>query len=145
MSIWFKKYTLTDIAPMAKADNVLNLLGLVFTEIGPDYLKATLPVDARTHQPYGVLHGGSTCVLAETLGSVSSIMVVDPEKNHAVGSVITANHLRSVTSGLVTGTCKPVHLGRTKHVWDILVENDQGKPVAKCELTCAVIDKQEKS
>jgi len=142
MSIWFKEYKLDDLAPMAKADNILSLLGLVFTEIGPDYLKATLPVDARTHQPYGVLHGGSTCVLAETLGSVASIMVIDPDKKFAVGSVIVANHLRPVKDGLITGICKPVHLGRTKHVWDILVQNAEGKLTAKAELTCAVTDKE---
>ena len=142
MGIWFKDYKLSDIAPMAKADNILSHLGLVFTEIGDDYLKATLPVDARTHQPYGVLHGGSTCVLAETLGSVASIMVIDPETKFAVGSVITANHLRPVKSGLITGTCRAVHLGRTKHVWDIIVTNAEGKTSAKCELTCAVTDKE---
>ncbi|HTK83481.1 MAG TPA: hotdog fold thioesterase [Patescibacteria group bacterium] len=140
--IWFKKYTLEDLAPMRESDSILKHLGLQFTEIGPDYLKATLPVDARTHQPYGLLHGGSTCVLAETLGSVASIMVVDPAKNHAVGSVIIANHMRPIRSGLVTGTCTPVHLGRTKHVWDIRVVNDEGKLVAKCELTCAVTEKE---
>lgn len=140
--IWFKKYTLDDLVPMRESDSILKHLGLKFTEIGPDYLKATLPVDARTHQPYGMLHGGSTCVLAETLGSVASIMVVDPAKNHAVGSVITANHLRPITKGLVTGTCRPIHLGRTKHVWDILVANDEGKLIAKCELTCAVTEKE---
>lgn len=140
--IWFKKYTLEDLVPMRESDSILKHLGLQFTEIGPDYLKATLPVDARTHQPYGLLHGGSTCVLAETLGSVASIMVVDPAKNHAVGSVIIANHMRPARSGFVTGTCRPVHLGRTKHVWDILVGNDEGKLVAKCELTCAVTDKE---
>lgn len=140
--IWFKKYTLDDLMPMRESDSILKHLGLQFTEIGPDYLKATLPVDARTHQPYGLLHGGSTCVLAETLGSVASIMVVDPAKNHAVGSVIIANHMRPIRSGLVTGTCTPVHLGRTKHVWDIRVANDEGKLVAKCELTCAVTEKE---
>jgi 1,4-dihydroxy-2-naphthoyl-CoA hydrolase len=142
MSIWFKKYELSDLATMTVSDNILNHLGLKFVEIGPDYLKATLPVDARTHQPYGILHGGATCVLAETLGSVASIMVVDTARNHAVGSIITTNHLRPIREGLITGTCRPVHLGRTKHVWDIRVESAEGKLIAKAELTCAVTEKE---
>ena len=140
--IWHGEYTLDGLNEMTVQDNILNHLGLKFTEIGPDYLKAALPVDQRTHQPYGILHGGATCVLAETLGSVSSIMVIDPKHHHAVGSVITANHLRPVEKGVITRICRPVHLGRTKHVWDIRITDEQGKLTAKCELTCAVTDKE---
>lgn len=100
-----------------------------------------MPVDKRTHQIHGILHGGASCVLAETIGSFASLMVVDQEKNYAVGSQISVNHLRPVKEGFVHAICKPVHLGKSKHVWDILIESDQGKLVAKCELTCAVISK----
>lgn len=140
--IWFRKYTLEELNGRAAEDNILNHLGLKFIAIGEDSLSATLPVDHRTHQPYGILHGGATCVLAETLGSFASLMVIDLDKHFAVGSVITANHLRPVEAGLVTGTCRPVHVGRTKHVWEIVVVNEQGKMIAKCELTCAVTPKR---
>ncbi len=142
MTIWFKNYTLQDVLDARKDDkNIATLIGLEFTEVGPDYIKGTLPVDQRTHQIHGILHGGATCVLTETLGSVASLMVVDPDKHRAVGSVIHTNHLRPVSSGKVTGVCKPVHIGKTKHVWDIQVFNDDSKLVARTELTCAVIDK----
>jgi 1,4-dihydroxy-2-naphthoyl-CoA hydrolase len=139
--IWFKPYTIPDIKTLVTADNILDHLGLEFTEIGPDFLKARLPVDKRTHQIHGILHGGATCVLAETAGSFASLMCIDLEKDYAVGSVITANHLRPITEGFVTAICKPVHIGRSKHVWDIPVYSDAGKLVAKCELTCAVTPK----
>ena len=141
--IWFKPYALTDATPFQSGENLLKHIGLIFTELGDDYLKATLPVDARTCQPYGILHGGATCVLVETLGSVASGMVIDPAAKMTVGSVITVNHLRPVSSGLVTGICHPVHLGRSKHVWDVRVEDERGKPVAKGELTCAIIDREQ--
>ncbi len=140
--IWFKDYTLDDTLGMLREDNILGRLGIAFTAMGPDYLEATMPVDERTKQPYNILHGGATCVLAETLGSVASLLVIDPEHKFAVGSVITTNHLRPVDTGTVTGRCTPVHLGRTKHVWEILVTNDKNKLVAKSELTIAVTDKK---
>jgi 1,4-dihydroxy-2-naphthoyl-CoA hydrolase len=136
--IWFKDYTLDYVREETSSENILNYLGMEFLELGQDYLTARLPVDERTHQIHGILHGGATCTLAETLGSVCSLLVVDPEKNYAVGSVITTNHLRPALDGFVTGICKPVHLGRTKHVWDIMITNDDGKLIAKSELTCAV-------
>jgi 1,4-dihydroxy-2-naphthoyl-CoA hydrolase len=140
--IWFRDYTIDFMNEKAAQENILNRLGIRFTEVGPDYLTATMPVDARTHQPYGILHGGATCVLAESLGSFASIMRIDPDKNFAVGSVITTNHLRPVSSGIITGTCRPVHLGRTKHVWDIHITDERGRLIAKSELTCAVTPAQ---
>lgn len=141
--IWFKEYTLDFMNEKVAEDNILRHLGIRCTEVGPDYIKGTMPVDARTKQPYGILHGGATCVLAESLGSFASVMCVDPDKNFAVGSVITCNHLRPVGNGLITGICKPIHIGRTKHVWDIVISNDEGKVIAKSELTCAVTDKSQ--
>lgn len=139
--IWFKPYTVPEIKTLITADNILDYLGLEFTEVGPDFLKARLPVDRRTHQIHGILHGGATCVLAETVGSFASLMCIDLDKEYAVGSVITANHLRPAQEGFITATCKPVHIGRSKHVWDIPVHGDSGKLIAKCELTCAVMPK----
>lgn len=139
--IWFKEPKLEDLYPMLGNNNILSLIGLEFTEIGEDFLKGRMPVDERTHQPHGILHGGATCVLAETLGSVASLLVINPEEKYAVGSFITANHLRPMREGYVEAVCRPVHLGKTKHVWDILVSNERGKTIAKCELTCAVTNK----
>lgn len=142
--IWFSTYTLTDVRDLVQGDNVLNHLGIEFTAIGLDHLRCSMPVDNRTLQPFGILHGGATCVLAETVGSVASGLVINPNESFAVGSFLTANHLRPVESGLVFATAKPLHLGRTKHVWDILVDREDGKLVAKCELTCAITPKNPK-
>ena len=139
--LWHKDYTLEDLLKEREKPTLATFLGMKFTEIGPDYLKGTLPVDEKTRQIHGILHGGATCVLTETLGSVASLMIVDPETERAVGSVIHTNHIRPVSSGIVTGVCKPVHIGRSKHVWNIDVFNDEGKLAARTELTCAVIKK----
>jgi len=139
--IWFKDYTIAEITNLITNDNILDHLGLEFVEVGESYLKARLPVDKRTHQIHGILHGGATCVLAETVGSFASLMMIDLEEKYAVGSMINVNHLRPVTSGYIIATCTPVHTGRSKHVWDIMVHSDEGKLIAKCELTCAVTDK----
>ena len=113
-------------------------LGIVFTEIGPDYLRATMPVDARTRQPYGLLHGGASVLLAETLGSTAGMLCVE-EGQGVVGIEINANHLRGVREGLVTGTVRPIHVGRSTQVWDIRIEDARGKPVCVSRLTVAVI------
>ena len=143
--IWFKEYTISEIEKFITHDCILDHLGLEFVEIGnasgAEFLKAKLPVDCRTHQIHGILHGGSTCVLAETVGSFASLMCIDMDKKYAVGSQINVNHLRPAKSGFIIATCRPAHIGRSKHVWDILVENDLGKLIAKAELTCAVVDK----
>lgn len=114
-------------------------LGIVFTERGPDFLRATMPVDARTHQPYGLLHGGASALLAETLGSTAGMLSVADGKG-VVGIEINANHLRGVRSGQVTGTVRPVHVGRSTQVWDIRIEDDAGRLVCVSRLTVAVID-----
>ena len=136
--IWFKKYSIQEVRKWMSGDNVLKHMDIQFTSLGDDYLEGSIPVDHRTVQPFGILHGGSSCLLAETLGSVASGLVIDPEKEFAVGSSLTANYLRRATAGRVTGTAKPIHLGRTKHVWDVQIFNDTDKIIAKCELTCAV-------
>ncbi|TKR31110.1 hotdog fold thioesterase [Luteimonas gilva] len=115
-------------------------LGIRFTELGADYLRGTMPVDARTHQPYGLLHGGASVALAETLGSSAGGLCVGPGQG-VVGIEINANHLRGVREGLVVGTARPIHVGRSTQVWEIKIEDERGRPVCVSRLTLAVIDK----
>lgn len=140
--IWFKEYKLDDLNNIRGnyPDNVNKVLGIEFTEIGNDYVKGIMPVDHRTIQPFGILHGGSSCVLAETLGSVAAWMCIDPSKQRANGFDIHAHHLRPVSAGNVTGLCKPLHLGRTMHLWQIDMFNDEGKMNCTCRLSVAIRD-----
>jgi 1,4-dihydroxy-2-naphthoyl-CoA hydrolase len=114
-------------------------LGILFTEIGEDYIRGTMPVDARTVQPYGLLHGGASVALAETLGSTGAALCVDMQEFQVLGQEINANHVRAARSGLVTGTARPVHIGGRTHVWAIEIVNDSGKLVCVSRLTIAVI------
>ena len=122
-------------------NTIANHLGIEFTEIGTDYITARMPVDERTHQPFGILHGGASVVLAETLGSIASFLCLpDPEKQHAVGLEINANHLRPVKQGFVYGTVRSIHLGRTTHIWDIRITNEENKLVCISRLTVAIVN-----
>lgn len=142
MTLWLHEgLTPDDVNKHITEKSIINLLDIRFTEIGPDYLKAVMPVDERTHQIYGILHGGATCVLTETVGSIASTLCIDHDKKMALGSVIMTNHLRPIRDGLAECVCRPVHVGRTKHVWDLQVYDKNGKLAAKCELTCAIVDK----
>ncbi len=123
----------------ASRDTLIAHLGIEFTEAGDDWLRATMPVDTRTRQPYGLLHGGASVVLAETLGSSAGNLCVDMSTQICVGLEINANHLRAATQGLVTGTARAVHVGRRTHVWDITIENPAGKRVCVSRLTLAVV------
>lgn len=114
-------------------------LGITFTEAGDDWVRATMPVDEGTKQPFGLLHGGASVALAETLGSVAGGLCVDPASEAVVGLEINANHLRAVRSGVVTGTARALHVGRSTHVWEIRIENEAGKPVCISRLTLAVV------
>jgi 1,4-dihydroxy-2-naphthoyl-CoA hydrolase len=116
-------------------------LGIEFIEAGADFLRGRMPVDARTRQPYGLLHGGASVALAETLGSAAGNYCLDAERSIAVGLEISANHLRPVTSGWVIGTARPIHLGRTTQVWDIRIENEAGDLTCISRLTLAVVPK----
>ena len=116
----------------------MEALGIVFTGVGPDYLRATMPVEARTHQPYGLLHGGASALLAETVGSTAGMLAVE-EGRGCVGIEINANHLRAVRSGLVTATARPLHVGRQTQVWEIRIEDPAGRLVCVSRLTLAVI------
>ncbi|KAA0989329.1 hotdog fold thioesterase [Dyadobacter aurulentus] len=122
-------------------NTIADHLGIEFTEIGTDYVKAKMPVDKRTHQPFGILHGGASVVLAETLGSIASYLSLpDSDERHAVGLEINANHLRPVKEGFVYGTVSPIHLGRTTHIWDIRITNDLDKLVCISRLTVAIVN-----
>lgn len=123
------------------ANTILEHIGIEFTEVGEDYIKARMPVDRRTHQPYGLLHGGASVVLAESLGSTATYLVIDPEKYDAVGIEINANHVRAARSGWVIGTTRAIHIGRSTQIWEIRIENEAGKLVCVSRLTVAVIDK----
>ena len=114
-------------------------LGIRFTEISDDFIRGTMPVDARTRQPYGLLHGGASVALAETLGSTGATMCVDANEYLCVGQEINANHVRAARTGLVTGTARAVHLGGRTHVWTIEIQNDAGKLVCTSRLTIAII------
>lgn len=141
-TIWFNKAlelpALKTLTPSTMGEH----LGMEWVEIGPDFLSMKMPVDHRTHQPYGLLHGGASCALAETVGSVASHLVIDPGKFICVGLEINANHVRAARSGYVTGTATPLHLGSSTHVWDIKIKDEAGKLVCISRLTVAILQKK---
>jgi 1,4-dihydroxy-2-naphthoyl-CoA hydrolase len=139
MSIWFEPdLTAAQLQPLGK-NTMGDHLGIEFTEVGEDFLKGRMPVDNRTRQPYGLLHGGASVALAETLGSVAAAFVVDRRAYNAVGLEINANHLRGVREGFVTGIARPIHLGKTTHVWEIRISDDRDKLVCISRLTVAIL------
>lgn len=139
--IWFNKsLSLADVEHIGK-NTLSEHLGIKITAIGYDYLQATMPVDNRTKQPFGLLHGGASVALAETLGSIASALVVDSSKFLCVGLDVNANHVRSVKNGFVIGTATPVHLGNSTHVWDIRIVSEDEKLVCISRLTVAVLKK----
>ncbi len=137
MRIWQKPISVENLTTFSN-DTAASHLGIEFLEVGDDYITARVPVDARTRQPYGLLHGGVSVVLAETLGS-SGAYCACPEGHRAVGLDINANHLRSATSGWVTGTARPVHMGRTTHVWQIDMRNEAGELTCVSRITMAIL------
>jgi len=122
--------------------SMADLLGIRFTEMGTDFLKATMPVNEKTTQPYGILHGGASLVLAESLGSMAATCVIDFSKQVAVGLAINANHVKSVRSGIVTGVTRPIHIGNTTHVLEIKITNENNQLVCISRITMAIIDKK---
>ena len=140
-SIWKKPVTI-EMLTAVSANSASSHLGIEFVEIGDDYITARVPVDERTRQPYGLLHGGVSVVLAETLGSLGAAMS-SPEGTRAVGLDINANHLRSTTSGCVTGTARPIHRGRTTHVWQIELHNEAGEMTCISRITMAILAPKE--
>ncbi len=138
--IWFKEYTLQEINAINR-NTLASHLEMEFTGIDENSLRATLPVDERTKQPAGLLHGGASAALAETLGSVGSYLIIDNSKQACVGLELNINHVRSVSGGKVTGIATPEHLGKTTHIWNIRIENEKKQLVAISRLTMMILDK----
>ena len=139
-NIWFTQATLEYLNQ--SSETLVGHLGIEFTEIGDEHVTARMPVDARTHQPYGLLHGGASVALAETLGSTGAGLCVDPARQYVVGLEINANHVRAVKEGWVTGTVRPLHRGKTTQIWEIRIVDDAGKLVCISRITMAVLDKK---
>lgn len=136
-SIWKKNLSLEEINQSSR-ESVAEHVGIKIIEKGDDFITATMPVDKRTKQPLGILHGGASVLLAETLGSIASYMTLD-KNDISVGLEIKANHIKSVTKGIVTGTVRPVHLGKTTQIWDISIKDDQDKLVCVSRLTLMIL------
>ncbi len=137
----FPDYLELDAVNSMSEGCMVEHLGIVFTEIGSDYLVATMPVDHRTKQPLGLLHGGASVALAETMGSIGATLCIDLNKQNAVGLEINTNHIKSARSGVVTGVAKPIHLGKGTHVWGIEIKNDDDQLVAISRITMAILDR----
>ena len=140
-SIWFKPVTLDEINHWA-AHRLMTNLGIELIAIGNDYLHARMPVDERTIQPMGCLHGGATCVLAETVGSIAAHFYIDSQLKICVGLEINVNHIKSMRTGWVNAIARPLHLGQSTQIWDIQVQNEQEALVAVSRLTMAVLNKR---
>ena len=143
MPIWFNpNLSVEEIQPISKG-TMGEHIGIELIEIGENYLKGRMPVDHRTQQPYGLLHGGASAALAETLGSIASALVIDRSKFICVGLEINANHIRSTKQGFVIGTATPLHLGSTTHVWEIKIHDEAEKLVCASRLTVAILKARE--
>jgi 1,4-dihydroxy-2-naphthoyl-CoA hydrolase len=141
MRIWHKEFTLEELRQRG-IGTMVEHLGITVTEVGEDFLKGTMPVDNRTVQPMGILHGGASVALAETLGSLAANYAVDNQKKYCVGLDINANHVRAASKGVVTGTAKPLHLGSTTQVWSIEITDEEDRLVCISRLTMAVLDRK---
>ncbi len=141
MTIWFNKSLKFEELKTLESDSMSQYLGMEWTALGDNYLKMKMPVNERTKQPYGLLHGGASCALAETIGSMASHLVIDPNKFICVGLEINANHVRSARQGYVTATVTPLHLGANTHVWDIKIHDEAEKLVCISRLTVAILNK----
>lgn len=134
--------TILQIINASGKNTLSETLGMEFIEISDNKVVATMPVNATVHQPDGVLHGGASVALAETVGSVASVLRINREKQAVRGLEIAANHVRSMREGVVTATARPIHLGRTTHIWEIRIEDEQKRLISHCKLTTIVIDKK---
>ncbi|HKZ74618.1 MAG TPA: hotdog fold thioesterase [Steroidobacteraceae bacterium] len=143
MSIWRANVSLEHIRSLQK-DSMPGHLGIEFTELGPDYLRGTMPVTAKTMQPFGVLHGGASVAFAETLASIAAYLCIDGERFQCFGQEINANHLKSVKSGLVTGTTRPFHIGARSQVWGIEIVDALGRLACVSRITIAVVERTPK-
>jgi 1,4-dihydroxy-2-naphthoyl-CoA hydrolase len=141
-SIWFNKSVELSMLHAIMPGTMGAHLQMETVELGPDFLTIRMPVDHRTHQPYGLLHGGASCALAETVGSIASHLVIDFEKFNCVGIEINANHVRGIKSGWVYGKAIPLHLGNSTHVWDIKITDESDRLICVSRLTVAILPKK---
>lgn len=141
MAIWVTPATVEGLNARS-TNTIVDHIGIEYTDIGNDYIKARMPVDNRTVQPARILHGGASVVLAETLGSVAAFLCIDSTQKMAVGIEINANHVRSVREGYVTGTVKPLHIGHSTQIWQIHIRDDQDRLVCISRITMAVLDQK---
>ena len=140
MGIWFKPFSVEDLNAYQQ-QTLVSHLGIRYTEVGDDFLAAVMPVDQRTKQPAGILHGGASVALAETLGSTGANLVVDRDKQLCVGLEINANHVRAMREGSVRGTARPLHIGGTTQVWEIRISDDKDRLVCVSRITMAILDR----
>lgn len=138
MAIWFQPITLDQVRSLTVG--MPKHIGVEFTEIGDDFIRARMPVDDRTRQPLGILHGGASVALAETLGSTGAGLVIDRANQRGVGQEINANHVRAIKEGFVIGTARPLHLGKRSHVWEIRITDAQDRLVCISRITMAILD-----
>lgn len=143
MRIWHNQELGIEYFNHIGKNTMSEYLGIEWVEIGDNFIKARMPVNERTRQPYGLLHGGASCVLAETVGSVASAMVIDHKKFYCVGLEINANHVRGAKQGFVTGKASPLHLGSTTHVWDVRITDEDEKLICVSRLTVVIIPRKE--
>ena len=141
MSIWKKNFSLEEVQA-SRANTLVDHLGIEFCEIGEDFLSAKMPVDHRTHQPYGIMHGGASCALAETIASVAANYCVDNEQYYCVGLEINTSHVKMARSGYVTGVAKPLHLGQSTQLWEILIHDEKRQLISVSRLRMAVLEKK---
>ncbi|MCL9684926.1 hotdog fold thioesterase [Legionella maioricensis] len=140
MAIWFREISIEELNRIGK-NTMVEFLGIQFTEVGEDFLSATMPVNDRTKQPIGILHGGANMALAETVASMAANAVIDPNQFYCVGLEINANHIRSVREGLVRAVTSPIHLGRTTQIWQIDIFNEAGKKTCISRMTASVLNR----
>ena len=140
--IWFKKDLQLEDLKNLQPNTMSSFLEMQWVELGDNFLRMRMPVNDKTKQPYGLLHGGASCALAETIGSIGSFLVIDSDKNLCVGLEINANHVKSAREGFVTATAKPLHLGNSTHIWDIRIEDDSQNLICISRLTVAILDKK---
>lgn len=140
MSIWRTPASVEQLQALSR-NTLVDTIKIRVTEIGPDFVRAAMPVNPTTHQPTGVLHGGASVALAETVGSLAANMCVDSRVQMCLGQEINANHLRPVSAGIVTATARPFHIGKRSHVWSIEIRDEQEKLVCISRLTMAVVDR----
>ena len=140
-SIWYSKPTLEEMAE-SRRNTMLDYVGIELLEVGPDFLKGRMPVDRRTHQPYGIMHGGASCVLAETLASLAGNYCLNQAEHYCVGIEINTSHIKSIRSGFVIGVAKPLHLGRSTQVWEIPIRDESENLISMTRLRLAVLDRK---